>query len=150
MASYENPTNYGLVGNRSNPANRRCKNRAAILERGSWLLPEHRVSVPGEAVCACDREDRRRSEMSRRSDPPPPPPPPPAEPRPGSRCFCCALPFLECRRRSDCCVSCDFTGSLSPSARSLIRELRHRRAHLPRVTRSLVILLTATTQNQSN
>lgn len=34
VACYENPTNYGLVGNCSNPANQCCGNRAAILEKG--------------------------------------------------------------------------------------------------------------------
>lgn len=43
MACYEDPSNYGVVGNRSNPTNQRHGSRAAILEKGKELFPESRL-----------------------------------------------------------------------------------------------------------
>lgn len=40
MVCYENPTNYGLVGNCSNPAKPMLLTGAAIMERGRQLFPE--------------------------------------------------------------------------------------------------------------
>lgn len=43
MACYEDPSNYGVVGNCSNPTNQRHGSRAAILEKGKELFPESRL-----------------------------------------------------------------------------------------------------------
>lgn len=47
MACYEDPSNYGVVGNCPNPTNQRHGSRAAILEKGKELFPESRLRYNG-------------------------------------------------------------------------------------------------------
>lgn len=47
MACYEDPSNYGVVGNCLNPTNQRHGSKAAILEKGKELFPESRLRYNG-------------------------------------------------------------------------------------------------------
>lgn len=57
VSCYENPTNYGLVGNCSNPASQHCGNRAAILRKGTWLFRESRLKPNGSLGKLCGPGD---------------------------------------------------------------------------------------------